>query len=180
MAVVMVVMVMIMVMLMLFFMIMMMLMLFLMIVMMLMLLLMIVMMLMLLLMIMMMLMLLLFLFPEHVISKFIDQRAGSFHCFQDLCSCDLIPGRCDHSCLFVFTADHGDRGIQFFRSQLLCPAQDDRPRALDLIIIELAEILHVHPDLLCVSNCCQAVHLHIAVRSNIFNGAAYIRKLSYA
>lgn len=59
--------------------------------------------------------------------------------------------------------------------RLVRPAQDNRPRVLDLIDEELAEVLDIHLRLGGVHHRHGAVHLHVQIRRHVLHGPEHIR-----
>ncbi len=97
----------------------------------------------------------------------IREIALLFHGFQELRTCQLIPRRCHDRRLTVLFPDESHRGVQFFGFHFLRAAQDDRLSALDLIVVELAEVFHVHFALGDIGDCRIAGKFNIFVRCHV-------------
>lgn len=63
--------------------------------------------------------------------------------------------------------------------RLVRPAQDNRPRVLDLIDEEFTEVLDIHLRLGGVHHRHGAVHLHVQIRRHVLHGPEHIRKLPH-
>ena len=98
----------------------------------------------------------------------------------DRLSAQLIPGRSDNRCIRILLPDHGDCLIDLFLRGVLRPGENDCPGALNLVVIELAKVLHVHLYLLDIGNCHKRADLQIAFLRCILDRAADVRQLADA
>ena len=110
----------------------------------------------------------------------LSQGDGLLHDGQDLLAVQLIPGRRDDARLRVLFLNHRDRSLQLLFRNVLGTAQHDRSGALHLVVVELAEVLHVHLDLAHVRDGDQAVHLHLAVFRDLLDCPAHVGELADA
>ena len=76
---------------------------------------------------------------------------------------ELIPRCGDDGGVRVLPADHRDRLIKLFLVDKLSSGKDDRPGALNLVVVELTEVLHIHTDLLYIRNGNQGTDLETAL-----------------
>ncbi len=110
----------------------------------------------------------------HLGQKLVSQGHRLFHRFMDRLPAEFIPRRRDDRRVRVLAPDHGDRLINLILIRVLCSGQNDRPGALDLVVVELAEVLHIHPDLFHIGNSYKRTDFQIAFLRCILNSAAYI------
>ena len=73
----------------------------------------------------------------------------------DRLTAQFVPGSRDDRCFRILLPDHGDRFIDLLLGCILCPGENDRSCAFDLVVVELSEVLHIHLDLLDISYCDQ-------------------------
>ena len=77
----------------------------------------------------------------HMLEKLVGQR-HLLHSGQDGLAVDLIPRGGDDGGVGVLFPQQGHGSLQLFLAQLLGAAEDDGAGGLDLIVVELAEVLH--------------------------------------
>ncbi len=111
--------------------------------------------------------------------KLVRKSSLMLHSLQYLCTAELIPRGCDYGSLGIVLSQKTDACIQLLLRDTCCTAEDDAVCVLDLIIIELAEVLHIHLALVCVSNGCEAIQ-HNVLHVQIFNSADNIAQLADA
>ena len=80
---------------------------------------------------------------------------------EDGLAVQYVPGGGQDGSVGILLPQQGHGGLQLLLAQLLRPAEDDRPGGLDLVVVELAEVLHVDLDLGGVGHGNEAVQLHI-------------------
>ena len=68
----------------------------------------------------------------------------TFHRFEDRVAGQLIPWCCDDPGVRIVAAQQCYVGFQFFFTDILCPAEDDRFGVRNLVNIEFTEIFGVH------------------------------------
>lgn len=71
------------------------------------------------------------------------KRLVVLHSLSDGCSIDLIPWSCNDGCMIVLLSDHGYSLLYLVLCSSLCSAQDDSVSTLDLVVEELAKVLHI-------------------------------------
>ena len=81
-----------------------------------------------------------------------SQGSLSFHGRDQLFTSQLIPGRCDDGCLLVVLAQHCHSSIQFGLRHRIGAGQNDGRCGFNLIVVELAEVLHIDFHLTAVHN----------------------------
>ena len=109
-----------------------------------------------------------------------SRNAGSaLHSLHDLCAGQVIPGCCDNGGVCIVLSEHGNRSIQLFLRDAIGAGQDDGPGGFDLIIIELAKVLHIDLDLTCIHHRYSAIQHNILV-CDLFHCGDHIGKLTYA
>ena len=85
----------------------------------------------------------------------------TFHGLHQLSASQLIPRRSDQSCLAVMLPQKCHSSIQLSLGDGIGTGQNDGGGRLDLIVIELAKVLHIDLDLTRISNCYRAAQHHI-------------------
>ena len=98
----------------------------------------------------------------------------------DRLAAQLIPGSRDDRSLRILLTDHGDRRIDLLLGRILRSGEDDRPGALDLVVVELSEVLHVHLDFLDIRHSDERSDLKIAVFPHALNRVADIGQFADA
>ena len=107
------------------------------------------------------------------------QQSLAFRSRQDLIAGQLVPGSCDDSGLVIMGSQQLQCSCQFFVRDILCSAEDDGAGAFDLIVIELAEILHIDLALGSIGNGNEAVELNL-VAGNSLDSVDYVGELTDA
>ena len=102
------------------------------------------------------------------------------HSVQNLLTGQGIPRGGDDGGGGVLLAQHSHRCSDLLFAGGLGAAQDDAACMADLVIVELAEVLHIHLDLVHVSHGDKAVQLHVQVLSHALDGAGHIGQLAHA
>ena len=75
------------------------------------------------------------------------EGAPLLHRFEDLPARQLVPRGGDQGRLVVVLPDEGDGRLEFCVVHPLGPGEDDGGGVFDLVVVELAEVLHIHFDL---------------------------------
>ena len=91
----------------------------------------------------------------------------------------LRQGRGYNRSLVIVLPDQPHALLHLGGIRLVRPAQDNRPRVLDLVDEELAEVLDIHLRLGGVHHRHGAVHLHVQIRRHVLHGPQHIRKLPH-
>ena len=105
--------------------------------------------------------------------------AALLHGLHQLLAGELRPrGRDDHGVLVVL-ADHGDALVELFFLHAVGAAEDDGVGRLDLVVVELAEVLHIHLALRRVRHGHEITKLHVVGR-NLAHGADDVGQLADA
>ena len=105
--------------------------------------------------------------------------AALLHRLHQLLAGQLRPrGRNDHGVLVVF-ADHVDALVKLFLRHAVGAAEDDGVGRLDLVIVELAEVLHIHLALRRVRHGHEIAELHVVGR-DLAHGADDVGQLADA
>ena len=71
-------------------------------------------------------------------------QGGLFDGGQDGLAVQLVPGGGEDDRRGVLFPQQGHRPLQLVLGQVLGAGEEDRPRMLHLVVVELAEILHIH------------------------------------
>ena len=82
---------------------------------------------------------------------------------EDGLTVQLVPGGGDDGGIGVLLPQHGHGGLELLLRQLLGPGEDDGAGGLDLVIVELAEVLHVDLHLGGVRHGDEAVELQLGI-----------------
>ena len=101
------------------------------------------------------------------------------HGLENLRAGDLIPRGGDDRGGGVLLAQHGDAAVELGLTQPVGAGEDDRARVLDLIVEELAEVLHVDAALVRVDDGGEAVELQF-VRLDTLHSADDVGELADA
>ena len=80
---------------------------------------------------------------------------------EDDLAVQLVPGGGEDGGVRVLLPQHGHGGLQLLLAQLLSPGEDDGAGGLDLVVVELAEVLHIDLHLGGVRHGDEAVQLHV-------------------
>ena len=92
----------------------------------------------------------------------------------------LIPRSGDDGGVGVVLLQQGDDLVQLVLGHVLGAGEDDGAGGLDLVIEELAEVLHIHLALLGVDNGHGAAQLHGGGLVGVAHGAADVAQLAHA
>ena len=85
------------------------------------------------------------------------ERVAALHRLEDLLAVELCPGRCHDGRGRVLLTQQRHGGVELLGADALGAREDDGARVLDLVVEELAEVLHVHPALVGVDHSREAV-----------------------
>ena len=116
----------------------------------------------------------------HLGEKLVGKRHRLFHRVMNRLPAQLIPRSRDDRRVRILLTDHADRVVDLLLRCILCAGQDNRSGALDLVVVELAEVLHIHLNLLHISYRDQRSDLQIAFLRCVFDRAADIGELAHA
>ena len=103
----------------------------------------------------------------HLFQQLVGQR-NLFDGGEDHLAVQLVPGSGDDSGFGILLLQHMNSSFQLFLTQLLGAGEDDGAGGFDLVVIELAEVLHIDLDLGSVSHGDEAVQNHIVGLSGGF------------
>ena len=116
----------------------------------------------------------------HLLQHLVGQR-HLFHGGQNGLAVDLIPGGGDDGGGGVLLPQQGGSRLQLLLRQLLGTAEDNGAGRLDLVVIELAEVLHIDLHLAGVGHGDKAVELHIRhVLDGVLHRHDHIAELAHA
>ena len=104
----------------------------------------------------------------------------ALHGGQDPGAGQAVPGGGDDGGGGVLFPDQRHRRGHLVGAGGLGTAQDDAAGVADLVIVELAEVLHIQPDLVHVRHGDKAVQLHGQAFGHAFHGAGHIAELAHA
>ena len=102
------------------------------------------------------------------------------HGLQDLLTGQFVPCGGHDGSGGVLLAQHGDRSGDLLFAGGLGAAEQDAACVADLVIVELAEVLHIHLDLVHIGHGDKAVQLHIQMLGHAFHSAGHIGELAHA
>ena len=105
--------------------------------------------------------------------------AALLHGLHQLLAGELRPRRRDDHGVLVVLADHGDALVELFFLHAVSAAEDDGVGRLDLVVVELAEVLHIHLALRRIRHSHKVAQLHV-VRRDLAHGADDVRQLADA
>ena len=116
----------------------------------------------------------------HLFQQLVGQR-NLFDGGEDHLAVQLVPGSGDDSGFGILLLQHMNGSFQLFLTQLLGAGEDDGAGGFDLVVIELAEVLHIDLDLGSVSHGDEAVQNHIVgFGGGFLNGNNHIGQLAHA
>ena len=125
-------------------------------------------------------MLMLLVLAAHGIQQFIGQR-HLLHGAENGLAVDLIPRGGDDGGVGVLFAQQGHGCLQLLLAQLLGTAEDDGAGGLDLVIVELTEVLHIHLHLGGVRHGGVGVEGHLGhILDGILHRHDHVAELTYA
>ena len=107
------------------------------------------------------------------------QRVAVLHRLEDLRAGERVPRRRDDRRRFVVRAQKRDAVVELLLRKPRRAAQDDRVRVLDLVVVEFAEVLHIHLALVRVGNRREAVQ-HDVLHVQVLHGADHVAELADA
>ena len=116
----------------------------------------------------------------HLLQQLVRQ-GHLLHGAEDGLAVQHVPGGGQNGGIGVLLPQQRHGGLQLLLIQLLRPAQNDRPGGLDLIVIELAEVLHVYLHLGGVRHGDEAVQLHVRhVLHGVLHRHDHVTELAHA
>ena len=116
----------------------------------------------------------------HLLQQFISQR-NLLDGGEDHLAVQLIPGGGDDGGLGVLFLQHVNGGLQLLLTHLLGAGEDDGAGGFNLVVVELAEVLHVNLHLAGVGYGDKAVQLHIVgLVGGVFHSHDDIAELAHA
>ena len=101
------------------------------------------------------------------------------HRLENLCAGELIPRGGNDGGILVVLAQQSNAGFKLFGLNTVRAAQNDGVCVLDLVVIELAEVLHVHFALVCIGNGGEAIQRNV-FHVQVLHGTDHIAQLAYA
>ena len=101
------------------------------------------------------------------------------HRLENLCAGELIPRGGNDGGVLVVLAQQSDASFELFGLDTVRAAQNDGVCVLDLVVIELAEVLHVHFALVCIGNGGEAIQRNV-FHVQVLHGTDHIAQLAYA
>ena len=102
------------------------------------------------------------------------------HGLQNLLTGQVIPCGGHDSGSGVLFAQHCHGSGDLFLAGGLGAAEQDAACVADLVIVELAEVLHIHLDLVHIGHGDKAVQLHVQMLGHALHGAGHIAQLANA
>ena len=116
----------------------------------------------------------------HLLQQLVGQ-GHLLHGGQNGLAVQLVPGGGQDGGGGVLLPQQGRGGLQLLLGQLLGPGQDDGAGGLDLVVIELAEVLHIHLHLAGVGHGDKGVQPHIRnIRHGVLHRHDDVAELAHA
>ena len=100
------------------------------------------------------------------------------HRLENLCAGELIPRGGNDGGVLVVLAQQSNAGFKLFGLDTVRAAQNDGVCVLDLVVIELAEVFHVHFALVCIGNGGEAIQRNV-FHVQVLHGTDHIAQLAY-
>ena len=107
-----------------------------------------------------------------------SQGSLAFHGLDQLRAGEVIPGSGDDGSHLVVLPEHLHSGVQLELIDGIGTGQDDGGGGFDLVVVELAEVLHIHLHLACVHHGHGVAQGHFVAR-NLVHGADDIGQLAH-
>ena len=114
-----------------------------------------------------------------VLEQFLCKAVLDLHCLKDLLAVDVIPRSGYDGSMLVELADHRKSLSELVLGELLGTAEYDGLCSFYLVLVELAEVLHIHLDLGRVNYGCVGVEYEI-VALNVHDSLEHVRQLADA
>ena len=110
--------------------------------------------------------------------KLCRQSSLTLHSLYKLTACQLRPGSCNNSCMVIQLPEHRQSLVQLLLGNICGSGQNDSISSLNLIIVELAKVLHIHFHLTGIhhSNSISQGHLFIG---DLIDSSDHIGQLAY-
>ena len=86
------------------------------------------------------------------LGQFCCQAGFALHGLEQLLAGQVIPRRGDDGCHAVVLPEHGHCSVQLGLGNGIGTGQNNGGSGLHLVVVELAEVLHIHLDLACIGN----------------------------
>ena len=116
----------------------------------------------------------------HLLQQLVGQ-GHLLHGGEDHLAVQLVPGGGEDGGVGVLLPQHGRGGLQLLLGQLLGPGEDDGPGGFDLVVVELAEVLHIDLHLGGVGHGDVAVQHHVGDLGNgVLHGHHHVAELAHA
>ena len=106
-------------------------------------------------------------------------RILPLHGLQQLCAGKILPGSRYHRCIGIVLPQQRNGCIQLCLGNHIRTGKDDRFGGFDLIVIELAEILHIHLDLAGINHSDGTAQRNCII-GHLFHSCDHIGKLANA
>ncbi len=106
------------------------------------------------------------------------QRMAFRHGFQQLRAGQFIPRRGHDASRFVMAAQQGNTFVELFRLHVLGTAQNHRTGMFDLIVKELAEVLHIHLCFRSVGDRDECIQFYRLVLGNALHRMDHVGQLA--
>mgnify|MGYP006983797019 FL=1 len=114
-----------------------------------------------------------------VLEQLLCKAVLDLHCLKDLLAVDVVPRSGYDGSMLVELADHRKSLSELVLGELLGTAEYDGLCSFYLVLVELAEVLHIHLDLGRVNYGCVGVQ-HQVVILNVHDSLEHVRQLADA
>ena len=114
-----------------------------------------------------------------VLEQLLCKAVLDLHCLKDLLAVDVVPRSGYDGSMLVELADHRKSLSELVLGKLLGTAEYDGLCSFYLVLVELAEVLHIHLDLGRVNYGCVGVEYEI-VALNVHDSLEHVRQLADA
>ncbi len=108
-----------------------------------------------------------------------SQRVLALHRLDQLRTGELRPGSGDQCSLGIMLSDQLHSGVQLCLRYGIRAGQDDGGSGFDLIVVELAKVLHIHLHLTRIGNSHSMTQDHILI-GHLFHSGDHVRQLAHA
>ena len=110
--------------------------------------------------------------------QLLEQSVALLHGLEDLCAGQLVPGGGDDDGVGILLPQQGHAGVELLLGDAAGAAQNDGPGGLHLVVVEFAEVLHIHLALARVGHGDQVAERH-RITGDLLHGCLHVAELAH-